>query len=180
MSWLPVTVSADPTSEPLTSAEVKEQARIDGTDSDTWITRAIKAARILVEQYTGTKLITQTVVLRCSSFCDFIDLPVAPIASISGITYLDPDGNSQTLSTSIYEAVLVGLDPSIRLKVNQSWPALRSASDAITVTAVAGASSASEMVKQAILVTLAAWYDDRSSSSLPEAATNLLANARRF
>jgi uncharacterized phiE125 gp8 family phage protein len=180
MSWLPVTVSVEPASEPVTSDEVKEQTRIDGTDSDTWITRAIKAARILVEQFTGTRLITQTVVMKCSSFCDFIDLPAAPIASVSSISYLDPDGATQTLSTDVYEAVLVGLDPTIRLKVNQSWPAIRCASDAITVTAVAGAAAASEMVKQAILVTLAAWYDDRTSSALPDAAVALLSNSRRF
>jgi uncharacterized phiE125 gp8 family phage protein len=180
MSWLPVTVSIEPASEPVTSAEVKAQTRIDGTDSDTWITRAITAARILIEQFTGSKIITQTVVMKASDWCDLYDLPIAPIASVSSITYLDADGNSQTLSTDIYEAVLVGLETQIRLKINQSWPAIRYCSDAITVTAIAGAASASEVVKQAILVTIAAWYDDRTTTALPEAATNLLSNSRRF
>lgn len=180
MSFLPTLVTVAPATEPVSDTEAKDHLRIDGTDSDAWLDLAIPAARKLVEKYTGTKLITQTVVMRCSDWCDLIDLPVAPLASVSSVAYLDTTGTEQTLSTDVYEAVLIGLEPHIRLKVNQSWPSLRCATDAIRVTAVAGASSAEEEVKQAIVVTLAAWDEARSMGGLPDAAMALLENSRRF
>lgn len=181
MSWLPVIVSAEPASEPVTIGEAKAQAKVDGSDSDAELNAMIATARTLVEQFTGTKLVSQTVVLRCSSFCDLADLPVAPVASISSITYQDAAGASQTLSTDVYEGVLIGLEPAIRLKVGQSWPNIRCASDAITVTAVVGYATVPPPVKSAILVTIAALYDDRASASLPQAAMDILnTNYRRF
>lgn len=180
MSWLPVVVTVEPASESVTLTEAKAQCRVDGSDSDTLLTDYIETARTLVEQYTGTRLVSQTVVMRASHFCDLYDLPVAPISAVSGITYLDPDGNSQTLSTDVYETVLVGLEPLIRLKVNQSWPAIRCAADAITVTATAGYSSVPPTIKHAMLLTIAQWYDDRASGALPEGVMALLANYRRF
>ena len=180
MSWLPVEVTVEPASEPVTSDEVKAQTRIDGTASDSWITLAITAARKLIEKHTSTKLITQTVKMRCSDWCDLYHLPIAPIASVTSVEYIDANGTTQALSTDVYEAVLVGLDPQIRLKINQSWPSIRYCSDAITVTAVAGASAASEDVKQAILVTITAWDNTRAVGDLPDSARNLLANSSRF
>jgi uncharacterized phiE125 gp8 family phage protein len=180
VSWLPVVVTVEPESEPLTLTEAKAQCRVDGTDDDDLLTDYIETARTLVEQYTGTKLVSQTVVMRARDWCDLYDLPIAPIASVSGITYIDPDGNSQTLSTDVYETVLVGLEPLIRLKVNQSWPAIRCAADAIIVTASAGYASVPATIKHAMLLTISQWYDDRASGALPDGAMALLANYRRF
>jgi uncharacterized phiE125 gp8 family phage protein len=149
----------------------------------------------LVEQYTATKLVSQTVELRCSKWCDLLDLPVAPISSVTSITYLDTDGVSQTLSTSVYEAVLIGRRPLIRLKVNQVWPTTRSCvADAITVTAVAGYSTVPEPLRAAMLMMIAQWYDERASVSstrqsatpdggvptLPNTVDALIANYRKF
>src|SRR4249919_3085096 len=153
MSWLPPVVTVAPASEPVTIGEAKTHVKVDGSDSDSELATMISTARTLVEEYTGTKLVSQTVVLRCSSFCDLRDLPLAPVASISSITYLDSSGVSQTLSTDVYEGVLFGLEPEIRLKINQSWPAVRCVSDAITVTAVVGYASVPSPVKSAMLLT---------------------------
>ena len=179
MSWLPPVVTVEPASEPISLAEIKAQCRIDGTDSDTELNIYGKAARIFVEEYTGTKLIGQTVVLRCSSFCDFRKLPIAPVSSVTSITYLDTDGTSQTLSTDVYESVLHGLEPHIRLKINQSWPSIRCASDAITVTVQAGYSTVPEPIRAAMLVAVEAWNDNRSVGQVPDGSYALLANYRR-
>ena len=180
MTWLPPVVTVEPATEPLTATEVKAQARIDGTDSDDLLDSYIVAARAFVEDYCGIKLVSQTVVLRCSSFCDLIDLPIAPVTSVASITYLDSAGAEQTLAGTVYEGVLHGLEPHIRLKINQSWPSIRSATDAIRVTVSAGYSTVPEPIKHAMLMLIANWFDSRSIGDIPEGAKSLLTNFRRF
>ena len=181
MSWLPTLVTAAPATEPVSRAEAKLHCRVDGTDSDGEIDAMIATARTLIEEYTGTKLVSQTVAMRCSSFCDLVDLPVAPVISISSIAYLDSDGASQTLSADVYEGVLIGLEPHIRLKINQSWPSVRPASNAITVTAVVGYAPVPAPIVHAIKLTLSALYDNREGASIPQAAMDILnTNYRRF
>jgi uncharacterized phiE125 gp8 family phage protein len=180
MSWLPADVTAAPGTEPVELSEAKTHCKVDGSDSDTELGAMIAAARQFVEEYCGTKLGTQTVVLRCSSFCDFIDLPVAPIASITSIKYLDTDGVEQTLSASVYEGVLVGLEPTIRLKINQSWPSVRCASDAIRVTVEAGYDDIPAPIKHAMLLMIGNWFDSRTVGELTEGPKALLSNYRRF
>lgn len=180
MSWLPPIITVEPASEPVTLGDAKGQAEVQGTDHDTMLTSFIGAARVFVEEYTGTRLVAQTVELRCSSWRDLADLPVAPISGVSAVSYLDADGASQTLSTSVYETVLVGLKPSLRLKANQSWPTARCVSDAIKVTATAGYATVPEPIKLAILMLVASWFDNRSVGDAPGIVTGLLSNYRRF
>jgi uncharacterized phiE125 gp8 family phage protein len=180
MSWLPPVVTGAPASEPVSIEEAETQCRVSGSDHVADLTRLIKAARSKIEKYCGIKLVAQTVVLRCSSFCDFVDLPIAPIASVSSIAYLDSSGVEQTLSTDVYETVLTDLEPQIRLKVNQSWPSVRCASDAIRVTVSAGYATPEEDIKHALLLQIGKWFDSRAEGELSEGAKNLLEDYRRF
>lgn len=180
MTWLPHVVTVAPASEPATLAEAKTHCKVDGTDSDTELGLMIIAARTFVEEYCGTKLVSQTVVMRASSFCDLANLPVAPLTAVTGVTYLDTAGAQQTLSADIYEAVLVGLEPSIRLKINQSWPSLRTASDAVRVTATAGYAALPASIKHALLLLIGKWFDDRSVGEIPDGVKSLLSNHRKY
>jgi uncharacterized phiE125 gp8 family phage protein len=194
MSWLPTVVTVVPASEPVSLAEARSQCRIDGTDSDGDLNRYIIAARTLIEEYTGTKLVSQTVLMQASGFGDLIDLPTAPILSVSSVKYLDTAGVEQTLDTSVYELVNTGLDPQIRLKINQTWPSVRPVSDAVRITATVGYSTVPESIRAAMLMLIAQWNDERSSISsvrqsvtsdgsvptLPNTVDALLANYRRF
>jgi uncharacterized phiE125 gp8 family phage protein len=180
VSWLSPVVTVAPASEPISLSEAKTHCRVDGTDSDTELNSMIAAARTFVEDYCGIKLVAQTVVLRCSSFCDFIDLPIAPISAVSSITYLDTAGVEQTLAATVYEAVLTDLEPTIRLKINQSWPSVREASDAIRVTVSAGYASLPAPIHHAMLLMIGNWFDSRAVGELTEGPKALLSNYRRF
>jgi len=81
MSWLPTAVTVQPASEPVSLTEAKAQCRVDGSDSDTLLNNYILAARIFVEEYTGTKLVSQTVLMQGRNFCDLRSLPMAPVIS---------------------------------------------------------------------------------------------------
>lgn len=179
MSWLPVTVTVAPASEPITLTEAKAQCRVSTSDEDGLLTAYISAARLFVEQYTGLRIVEQTVELRTNSFCDLEYLPTAPLQSIASVKYLDKDGAEQTLAASVYESVLIGFAPSIRLKVDQSWPSTRIANDAVRVVAVAGYSEAPEPIKQAISLIVASWFDSREVGPIPAGALALLTNYRR-
>ena len=180
MSWLPVVVTVEPEGEPITLGEAKAQCRVDGTDSDTELNIYIKAARIFAEEYTGTKIPTQTVLMRGRSFCDLGDLPAAPVISVTSITYLDTDGDEQTLSTDVYETVNTGLEPHIRLKLNQTFPAIRCASDAVRVTAGVGYTTVPEPIRAAVLLIVSSWFDNRSVGPVPDGAYSLRSKSRRF
>lgn len=180
MGWLRSTVTVGPATEPVSLVEAKTHCKVDGSDSDAELNAMVAAARAFVEDYCGIKLVAQTVELRCSSFCDFIDLPIAPIASISSIKYLDTAGDEQTLADTVYEGVLVGLEPTIRLKINQSWPSIRCASDAIRVTVSAGYADVPDPIIHALKLLIGTWFDSRSVGELTEGVKSLLSNYRRF
>jgi uncharacterized phiE125 gp8 family phage protein len=129
--------------------------------------------------------------MRCGTFDQFQLLPVAPLQSLSGITYLDENGASQTLDPSIYAPMLFGLSPAIRLQLDKSYPAVMVAGDAITVTATAGYGDAAASVPAPIIhamkLLIGQWYDNRQDflmergtfAELPNAVAALLANYRR-
>jgi uncharacterized phiE125 gp8 family phage protein len=96
------------------------------------------------------------------------------------------------LDPAVYETLLYGLSPRIRLKPNQSWPAIFASDDAILVTATAGYGDADAVpapILHAIKLLLSQWYDHRSDAAvdvrgtpteLPNGVMALLANYRRF
>lgn len=160
--WYPAAVTAAAASEPVSAAEVKAQTTIDFTDDDALITLLIAGARAFAEKYTGTRLVTQTVSVKCDCFADMEKLPEAPVQSITSISYIDVDGVTQTLATSVYELRNDVLQTSIVLKFNQVWPSIQVGSR-ITVVAVVGYAAVPDDIKRAILLYIADGYADREN-----------------
>lgn len=185
--WYPVTIAA-PATEPISVANAKAHARIDGNDEDTLIPFYIAAARDHVELYCGVRFAARNgVVLQCESFDDFERLPEGPVSTVSGITYVDTEGATQTLSTDVYEVRNTGLDASIVLKYNQTWPSIQPGS-LISVTANIGSATVPGAVTAALLLMFGHLYANREAVSLgagvvavelPMAVSDLLSNHRR-
>jgi uncharacterized phiE125 gp8 family phage protein len=186
--WSQVTIAA-PATEPIEAATAKAHARIDGTDEDALVALYIAAARDHVERYCGVRLAARTgVALLADSFYDFDLLPEAPVSAISGITYIDTDGATQTLSTDVYAVRNEGLDCSIVLKYNQTWPPIQFGSR-ITVTVNIGSATVPSAVTAALLLMFGHLYANRESVSvgagivateMPMAVADLLVNHRRY
>ena len=142
-------VSVEPTAEPVTLAEAKIHLRVDNNDEDTYITNLIIGARQMVETHTNRALVDTTFVYKINAFppSGFVDsrvlLPRSPLDSVSSVTYLDTNGDSQTLATSVYEVDTSSLPGRIRLKFAQSWPNTRLHPEVITITFIAGYGAAS-------------------------------------
>lgn len=157
--------STAPYAEPISLDEMKLHLRVDITDDDALITSLISAARLYVENYTQRQLIAATWQLFLNEFpplCnwwnyqsgvgysgrlrrwtddpyfDSIRLGHAPLISVDSIRYVDTDGVTQTLSTSVY-TVDPNTEPArIMLAYGQSWPSTRAQLNAVTVTYKAG------------------------------------------
>lgn len=183
--WRPVVVTVAPAAEPLTTADAKAHLVYDDSDKDALIAQYCASARAHVEMRTGTKLYTQTVAFKTDDWADLANLPIAPLQSISSITYTDTAGDVITLSGSVYEARLELLEPTVVLKYNQTWPS-RQEGSLITVTAIAGYGAAGAQppdVMHSIRLIVADMFAQRETMaegfiSAPVAATvdALLAN----
>jgi len=192
VNWLPHEVSAPPAGEPVSLAELRVHVSLEADDEsfDTELGIYLKAATSDVEERTGTKLIAQTVVMRADCFRALRRLPVAPLLAIDSIAYLDPNGVEQTLDPSVYEPVLTGLHPLIRLKPSRAWPGTYCAPDAIRVTATAGygedATTVPHDIRAAILLLAADLFLNREDgevggdSIIPTRVRALLRNHRTF
>lgn len=152
--------------EPVTLAEARLQCRIDGTDEDSLLGRLVSAAREYCEKTQGRRYVTQTWDYTLDDFphgCGWLDLPLGPAAAVSSITYRDTNGDTQTVSTSVYR-LLRGDENApgrVALRNGQAWPGTVSAEgEAVTVTFAVGeaASAVSETVRHQILLLVDYWY----------------------
>lgn len=159
--------STDATTEPVTADEAKTHSRIEHSfDDDVYLPALIKAARMYAEDYTDRALITQTWTLKLDRFpCDgMIVLPRARAIAVSSITYVDADGTSQTLSSSLYQVDASSEPGRVIPAWGESWPDTRTQMNAVTVVYTAGwgaASAVPEAVKMAMKFLIAQWYENR-------------------
>ena len=109
----PWRVTVDQTNELWTLAEVKNYLKVEDTADDSLITTIIKGAREAVEARQNISTLNKTIVQRLERFpssykvaTDYenvIKLLVYPVISVTSITYLDENGNTQTLPQNLYE-----------------------------------------------------------------------------
>jgi uncharacterized phiE125 gp8 family phage protein len=172
MALFLVTAPAD---EPITLSEAKQQVRrTDVTADDSYLqTILIPAVRERAEIATRRQLLTATWDLKLDAFpCgadDAIVLPKAPLISVTSISYVDPDGATQTWSSSLY-AVSAPTGPmaargEIRPVYGESYPSVRFQTNAVTVRFVAGygtsATSVPPRLKMGMLLDLGTLYEHR-------------------
>lgn len=184
---MPVTVITAPTSEPVTLAEAKAQIGVTTTDDDDLITRKIRAARQHVEAMTGRTLLETTLELVLDRFPrGALPVPRGPLASITSVKYLDPDGVQQTLATTGYTVDTDG----DRIGPVDCWPGTASTINAVRVRYVAGLDAADDLpepLREAVLMMVGHLYENREASlvgvnaqDLPFGVVDLVAGYRSF
>lgn len=151
------------TTEPVTLAEAKDHAIVWVPDHDSMIERMISAARSAAEQITGRSLALSTWENWLDAFPDEIKLLWPPILTIEEVTYVDPDGTTQVLSSSLYSLDLRSEPGWLLPAYGTDWPETRDVANAVKVRYTAGyGSSCPEDVKLWILAQVRNWYDNRS------------------
>jgi uncharacterized phiE125 gp8 family phage protein len=170
-----------PASEPITLAEAKLHCRVDGTDEDVLIASLITAARAHCENMTGSSFVTQTWRADFPGFPGArlpLRLPKGPVQSIISINYYDEQGSDTLLSSTYYNADITEQLAKVWLAPDMDWPSVEPQADAVRVTFDAGYGDADDVpqsIKQAILLLIGAWYDDRENPAVPTAVSALLA-----
>lgn len=166
-----LTLVTAPATEPITLDEAKKHCRVDVSDEDDLIRSLIVAARQHVESFTHRALVTQTWDYKLDGFPalgECFEVPLAPVLSVTSITYLDTAGSSQTWSSSNYLTDIQAGNYSQRMRITPaygiSYPSTYGVMNAATVRFVAGygaASAVPQAIKAAIKILIGHWYRTR-------------------
>lgn len=164
-----LTLATAPASEPVTTAEAKAHLRVTHSSEDTLIAALITAARQHVESVTRRALINQTWDLSLDYFPDIIYLQKGRLQSVSSITYVDTDGTTQTLSSSLYTVDTKREPGRVIPAYGESWPSTRDHINCVTVRFVAGyganASDVPQALKSAILLLIGQLFENREATA---------------
>lgn len=179
------------TVEPVENAvrldRLKAHLHIDNNLEHDELLGYLRAAVDWVEDYLRRQLITASYQLKLDAFpaCGVLELPHPPLRSVTGIQYVDPDGVTQTLSTSVYEVDTHAEPGRVLLKYGESWPSVRPQENAVSVTFTAGYGDDPEDVpekyRQAIQILAGHYYRNRDEGGdVPPAVLNLLRPTRVY
>tara|TARA_R110001583_G_scaffold64231_9_gene186865 strand:- start:628 stop:1215 length:588 start_codon:yes stop_codon:yes gene_type:complete len=159
-------ISVAPVSSPVTVEDARLHLDLDDNYYDSQLDRLIDVARRRVEQDTRRSLVTQTHVLSMDTFPTngIIELPTAPIQSVTSVTYVDTNDATQTFT----EFTLDSNNTPSRLVLNdgESFPTVRAHYDDVKVTYVSGygstVASVDPVAKFAILMLVSHLFNSPS------------------
>lgn len=173
-------------SYPVSLAEAKAHCRVETTDGDGLLNGLIAAATDHVEMYTGRALIAQTWKLSLDAFADSMVLPKGPVQSVTFVKYLDTAEAEQTVPAADYTVDIASDPQRVARDSDASWPSAHDGVNVVNITFVSGYSAVPPAIKQALLLLVGQWYDQRSGvsdkpiSETPHAVAALLSNYRSF
>jgi uncharacterized phiE125 gp8 family phage protein len=155
---------------------------VDQSSEDTLINTLIGAARWHAETYTRRGFINQTWELYLDGFpsscqaapsytagrAGIIRLEKATVSAVNSIIYVDTNGTPQTLPTNDYQVDLKSsIHPRIAPAYGKSWPSTRAIMNAVTVNFTVGygasGTAVPEPIKQAMLLLIGGWYQNREA-----------------
>jgi len=130
-----VQLIAAPSEEPVGLGEVKEFCRVDVRDDDALLNGLILAARTNIETWLRKKLCTQTWKVLYDGFSSkdtsengnydyssVLNLPFAPLQSVTSVKYYDTNGTLQTFNAAKYNVDTLDEPARIGLKQGEVWP----------------------------------------------------------
>lgn len=179
--------TSDAASEPVTTAEAKAHLGVDLSDDDTLIADFVTAARNQAGDLCSRAWVNETWTLTLdefpSSLCP-IYLWRSPLVSVTSITYLDTNGDSQTWSNSLYRVDTQSEPGRVTPIHGETYPSTYDTTGAVTVTFVCGygadATNVPEQAKLAIKWLCDHWYrniravDTQPAGPVPQTFEDLL------
>jgi uncharacterized phiE125 gp8 family phage protein len=91
-------------------------------------------------------------------------LPHPPLVSVTEIAYRDQSGVDRIFDAGLYHVVPDGMQGSVRLRVNASWPGTEDAPDAVRVRFVVGPSICPPDLRHAMLLHVGTLYLNREAT----------------
>lgn len=136
-----LTTTVEPTFEPVTPTEAKDHLRVTGDDENVLISLYLSAARRYAEDYSGRTIpaTTYAYTLDCFPTKTYIELPAPPLYSVTSISYIDTNGNSQTWASNQYYVDNKSEPGKVVLVNGATYPLTQTGRpNAVTITYVAG------------------------------------------
>jgi uncharacterized phiE125 gp8 family phage protein len=162
-------VTTEPTVEPVSLDDMKLHLRVTCTADDDLITSLIVAAREWCEDYENRAYITKTITANTFWLPSRIILP-RPRLQVTDlvITYVDLAGDTQTLSSDLYDIDTIREPGQVTRAFNATYPSVRGDVNGVTIVYKAGYGDASADVPaktiQAIKIYCGFLYDNRDGS----------------
>lgn len=174
---LEYTIKTPPASEPITNAELGSWLRgVDAADAALPI--VIKAARQFVEEQTNRAIGEQTLIARmdewpvdrnrgdifASASIDKIELPRAPLTSISEVRTFDSAGTAVPFTH--FEADTISEPGRLVLKDGNAWPSIANKAKGVEIEYVCGYNDLTNDapdLKVAIMNIAAHFYENREA-----------------
>lgn len=166
---------------PVSLTEAKLHLKVDITTDDTLITNLIVAATQVSEEYTNRFFIDTVVNQTCSDFKELSELFKSKVSAVTHVKYYDSNNAQQVWASSNY-VVNKEYEPcQINLVVDKSFPNIADRIDAVECRYTVGYGTASDVpdvIKQAILLTLGNWYENRMSVITGRTTTEMPMSAK--
>lgn len=175
---------------PPVSAITLEQAkvflRVEDNDQDEVIDALIAAAQGNIDGpdgWLGRCIGAQTLEFTADSFDFGVCLPYQPATDIVSVKYDDASNVEQTLDPTAYRLDRTG---TLQCPFNGSWPSVSGERGSVRVTYRAGSDDVPAPIRQAMLLMIGHWYENRmavsagvSMDELPFGVSALLMPYRR-
>ena len=176
-----------PTAPAVSVADAKSHLGVSHDADDVRIGDLIESATETVESFTGRQMMQATIDMYLDQFPSGrrIDLPRAPLSSVTSVKYQDLDDSQQTFASSNYQVVTYDDVPgAVELNQDKQWESTYDKADAVVVRFVAGYGSDSlsipHALRQAVLLFVEAGYDSLSDRKATTQAAELLMWPRRL
>ena len=161
----------------FTTTEAKDFLKVDTTADDTLIDSLIKAATQSCQIFTNRYFLTTVVTQYSDKWDGIYTLYKSPVFGINHIKYFDSNDTEQTLASSNYILDNVSQPARIGIAVNGTLPDLADRINAVHVEYKVGYGTTSDFVpegiKQAVLITIGNWYENRQTVITGRTATEL-------
>lgn len=166
-------IFTEPSTEPVTAAQMREYLRLADTSQDTMLDTMILSARALLETTTGRIFNASVYTVLFEDFDDDAEypslaLPVTPAQSITTIHY-DVSGVSTLLASTQYELLDYALFPSIVPAYGVTWPVADDGSVIVKVDAGGNTTSKEYKLGCAIIKAIVADLFEHPESSVENA-----------
>ena len=130
-------IKNEPSVEPVSLTEAKLHLRVDASADDVLITSLIQTARQWCEVYERKAYCIRTYETKMNGLSNVV-LSYPPLVQVDSITYVDTAGDTQTLSTDVYDVDSHTEPGMVYLAYNQNWPSTRLDKNVVTITYKAG------------------------------------------
>lgn len=180
---MPLILTTPPAAEPVSLADAKAHLRVTHADDDAYITKLITAARRAIEQRSGLRFISQgwSLFLDCWPGTAAVSLQLSPVSAIEDVITYSEDDTPSVVDPAHYYLDHAAQPARCVLRDGRVPPRGGRPVNSIEIRFTSGFGADGDAVpgdfRQAILITVAHWFDHRGDgegASLPLAALELL------